>query len=238
MVIVWEQKVSIESLEKNQWRPIIYLSCAISLDGKLVSSAGDSRLSSFEDKVAVHKLRSTMDGILVGVNTILKDNPHLTVSEKYYKSQKHPIRIVLDSNARTPPNSEILTRKPEVPTIIFVSKEASTDNVKSLREKGALIEFVDRSHEGLLDLSEVLKILKSKYKIEKLMVEGGGRVLGSFIKNSYFDYLRLSINPVFFGSGISLIEGVSFKTVEESPKLKLVKVEKLGWSVVLHYVRE
>jgi len=237
MIAVWEQETSLELAEREQWRPMIYLSCAVSLDGKLVSSAGDSRLSSFEDKVAVHKMRSAMDGILVGVNTVLKDNPHLTVSEKYYKSEKHPTRIILDSRARTPPDAEILTRRPDVPTVIFASKDASKDKIDALRGRGALIEFVKKDNEGLLDVAEVLKVLKAKYGISKLMVEGGGRVLGSFVKRGFFDYLRLSLNPVFFGSGINLIEGVSFKTIEESPKLKLVKIEKLGWSVVLHYIR-
>ena len=220
------------------WRPWVIISCAISLDGKLVSETGDSRLSSFEDKVEVHRLRSIVDGILVGVNTVLKDDPHLTISEKYYKSDKHPIRVVLDSKARTPPDSQVITKRPEVPTIIFVGRDAEKGNIDALVNAGAEVISVNYDQDGGLNLEEVLKILKSKYGINSLMVEGGGRVIGSFVKNRFVDYFRVSINPVLIGGkkSVSMVETVSFGNLDEAPRLELVKIELAGWSVIHHYL--
>ena len=237
--IVWGKGHYEDFYKEYSDRPWVLVSCAISLDGKLVSETGDSRLSSWEDKVEVHKLRSIMDGILVGVNTILQDDPHLTVSEKYYKSDKHPIRIVLDSKARTPITAEVLKRKPEVPTIIAVGNQADKEKIKKLEGAGATVIELPRSEEvDGLDLRVLLRILKEEYGVKKLMVEGGGHVIGSFVKFGLVDYFRVSINPVLLGGkrSVNMLESVTYGNIDKAPRLEIVKIEKAGWSIIHHYI--
>ncbi len=237
--LVWGKGSYEDFYVEHPNRPWVLVSCAISLDGKLVSETGDSRLSSWEDKVEVHKLRSMMDGILVGINTVLRDDPHLTVSEKYYKSDRHPIRIVLDSKARTPVTAEVLKRKPEVTTIIAVGNQASKEKIKKLKKVGAkVIELPLNKEINGLDLRELLRMLKWEYGVKKLMVEGGGHVIGSFVKFGFVDYFRISINPVLLGGkrSISIIESVAYGNIDEAPHLEIVKIERAGWSVIHHYI--
>ena len=231
--VLYFKKINLPEIPK--WRPLVLISCAISLDGKLSSSTGDSRLSSFEDKVEVHKLRSEFDAILVGINTVLRDDPHLTVSEKYFKSTKHPIRVVLDSRARTPLKAQVLTKRPNVPKIIAVTSKANIEKVEALRNAGADVVMFEKN--GEVDLIKLLKYLREKYGVKKLMVEGGGRVISSFFKYGLVDLLRISINPIIFGyNGIQMVSAIDFPDVDSAPKLELYKVEKAGWSLILHYV--
>jgi len=233
--IIYEEKPPEINTEDS--RPLVIVSCAISLDGKLASEKGDTRLSSFEDKVEVHRLRSRIDAILVGINTILADDPHLTVSEKYYKSNRHPIRVVLDSYCRIPLNAQVLTRRREVPTIIATTRKAPEDKIRKLREMGADVIVTDGEK---VNIREVLTYIRRKYGVRKLMVEGGGKVIGEFFKNNLVDLVRVSITPVIFGGekSIPLIRGVSFDTIEESPRLKLYRIELCGHNIVLHFYVE
>lgn len=228
----------VESPEIEDWRPMVIISCAISLDGRLASEANDTRLSSFEDKVEVHKLRSKVDAILVGINTILADDPHLTVSEKYYKSDRHPIRVVLDSTCRIPLNAQVITRRKEVPTIVAATKRAPEDKIRKLREAGVDVLITDSTDR--VDIVEILKYLREKYNVKKLMVEGGGKVIGEFFRLGLVDQLRISITPVLFGGkAVPLLGDTVFRYVEESPKLELYKIELCGHNIVLYfYVRK
>lgn len=223
--IAWEPKEN---------RPFVIVSCAISLDGKLASACGDVRLSSFEDKVEVHKLRSRVDAILVGINTILRDNPHLTVSEKYYRSDRHPIRVVLDSKCRIPLDAEVITRRPEVKTIVATTRKAPRKKVEKLKDRGVDVIIMG---EDRVDIARLLEYLRNKYSIRILMVEGGGYVLGSFFKEGLVDYIRVSITPVLFGNSnaVPMLRDVSFCRIEDSPKLKLEKIEICGNNIVLHF---
>ena len=105
-------------MEKSN--PYVILSAAISIDGKISTIAGDSKLSSKEDYIRLHKLRSKVDAILIGKNTLLQDDPLLTVR---YTKGKNPIRIILDSKGTISINSRIIKTSNEIPTIIAVSKK-------------------------------------------------------------------------------------------------------------------
>ena len=150
-------------------RPHIILSAAISLDGKIATRNGDSKFSSKLDKIRVHKLRSKVDGILIGTNTLLRDNPILTVR---YSKGENPIRIILDSRGIISPNSRIIKTCKNVPTIIAVSKKITKKNLERLRKYPIDIII---SGEKKVNLKQVLKKIV-KRKIVKLLVEGGGTV--------------------------------------------------------------
>src|SRR6266487_6121694 len=110
-------------------RPYVVLNAAMSLDGKIATHTGDSRMSSPADLRRVHRLRATVDAIMVGLRTLLVDDPNLTV--KFVKGRK-PYRIIVDSNARTPLGSHVVRTARDTPTIVAVTSNATKARVKAL----------------------------------------------------------------------------------------------------------
>ena len=113
------------------FRPHIIFSAAITLDGKLATRTGDSKLSSKADKNRVYKLRTKVDAILIGKNTAKLDDPLLSV---HHAKKNNPIRVVLDSNATIQNNSRILRTSSKIPTIIAVGQMASKKNLRRLKK--------------------------------------------------------------------------------------------------------
>lgn len=211
-------------------RPRIILSAAMSLDGKIASKTGDSELSSKKDKVRVHKLRSKFDAILVGSNTIKRDNPELSVR---YVRGKNPIRIILDSRGKISPKSKIVKTSKKIPTIIAVSKKATQKNILKLKKYSIEVIVVG---ENRINIQNLLKKLAIK-KIKTILVEGGGNVNWEFLKEGLVDEIIVTVSPYLLGGtqAISLVEGEGFSKIKQSPKLKLKRVTKLGNEVILNY---
>lgn len=215
-------------MEKS--RPRVILSAAMSLDGKIATKTGDSELSSKQDKVRIHKLRSKVDAILVGSNTVKRDDPLLTV--RYVKG-KNPLRIVLDSKATINQKSQIIRTCKKIPTIVAVSKKASRQNISKLKKHPLEIMVIG---ENRVNIKSLLKSL-SKKKIKTLLVEGGGTVNWEFIKLGLVDEIIVTITPYLIGgqNAITLVEGEGFSHIHKSTKLKLKKIYQLGNEIVLHY---
>jgi 2,5-diamino-6-(ribosylamino)-4(3H)-pyrimidinone 5'-phosphate reductase len=211
-------------------RPKVILSAAMTLDGKIATKKGDSRLSSKQDKVRIHKLRSKVDAILVGSNTVKRDDPMLTVR---YTKGKNPLRVILDSKAEINLKSQIIKTCKKIPTILAVSKKASKQNISNLKKHSLEIVVVG---ENKINIRNLLKAL-SKKKIKTLLVEGGGTVNWEFIKQGLADEIIVTITPYLVGGqkAISLVEGEGFSKIQNSKKLKLKKIYKLGNEIVLHY---
>lgn len=211
-------------------RPKVILSAAMTLDGKIATKKGDSRLSSKQDKVRIHKLRSKVDAILVGSNTVKRDDPMLTVR---YTKGKNPLRVILDSKAEINLKSQIIKTCKKIPTILAVSKKASKQNISNLKKHSLEIVVVG---ENKINIKNLLKAL-SKKKIKTLLVEGGGTVNWEFIKQGLVDEMIVTVTPYLVGGqkAISLVEGEGFSKIQNSKKLKLKKIYKLGNEIVLHY---
>lgn len=215
-------------MEKS--RPKVILSAAMTIDGKIASKIGDSKLSSKKDKVRIHKLRTKVDAILVGSNTIKKDNPLLTVR---YTQGKNPLRIILDSKANIDQKSQIIRTCNKFPTIIAVSKLASKKNIARLKKYP--IEIIESGNK-LVNIKNLLRIL-SKKKIKTLLVEGGGTVNWEFVKQGLVDEIIITITPYLIGgkNAITLVDGEGFSLIKKSRKLKLKKSYRLGNEIILHY---
>ena len=215
-----------------KFNPHVILSAAISIDGKISTRVGDSKLSSKEDSVRLHKLRSKVDAILIGKNTLLQDNPLLTVR---YTKGKNPIRIILDSKGTIPINSKIIKTSNEIPTIIVVSKKISKTNLLKLQKLPIEIIVAGKNS---INLKLLLKKLSSK-KIKTILVEGGGTVNWEFIKNNLFNELIITLSPFLIGgnNAISFVEGQGFAKISNSPKLKLKSIKRLKNYLVLNYVK-
>ena len=213
-------------------KPYVILSAATSVDGKIATKTGDSNLSSKQDKVRLHKLRSKVDAILIGKNTVLLDNPLLTVR---YTKGKNPIRIILDSKGTISKKSKILQTSDKIPTIIAVSKKISKSNFDKLCKFP--VEIITAGKNSV-DIKLLLKKLSNK-KISTILVEGGGTVNWEFIKHNLFDELIITLSPFLIGGNdaISFVQGKGFEKISNSPNLRLKSIKRLKNHVVLYYVK-
>jgi len=210
----------------------VILSAAISIDGKISTRTNDSKISSKEDSIRLHKLRSKVDAILIGKNTLLQDDPLLTVR---HTKGKNPIRVILDSKGTIPITSKIIKTSSEIPTIIVVSKKITDKNL--LKLKKLPVEIIV-SGENSVNLKLLMKKLSTK-KIKTILVEGGGTVNWEFIKNNIFNELIVTLSPYLIGGNdsISFVEGKGFAKITNSPKLKLKSIKRLKNYLVLNYLK-
>jgi len=217
-------------MEKS--RPRIILSAAISIDGKIATRLGDSKLSAKKDKIRLHKLRSKVDAILVGKNTIHIDDPLLTV--RYVKG-KNPTRIILDSQGTISTKSKILQTCNKVPTIIAVSKTINKINLHKLKKFPVEIIITGKNSVNIKSLMNNL----SKRKINTVLVEGGGTINWQFIKNNLFDEIFITITPFIIGgtNAITFVQGRGFDKIVKSPRLRLNSIKRLENYLVLHYTK-
>ena len=213
-------------------RPHVILSAAISVDGKIATKTGDSNLSSKIDKIRVHKLRSKVDAILIGQNTLRRDDPILSVR---YAKGRNPIRIILDSRGKISSKSKIIKTCNKIPTILAVSKNISNKNLQRLKKYP--LEIIVTG-ENKVNLKQLLKQLE-KRKIKKLLLEGGGTVNWEFIKQGLFDEIIVTVTPFLIGGikSISLVQGLGFSKISKSTKLKLKKIKQQKNELVLHYIK-
>ena len=214
----------------ESYRPRVILSAAISLDGKLATRTGDSKLSSQRDKIRVHKLRSRFDAILVGKNTVEIDDPLLAVQGI---KGKNPVRVILDSRATIRVSSKILRTCSKIPTIIAVSKMAKKKNLEKLKKFPVMVKVCGNNK---INIKKLLKFLKEK-KIKNLLVEGGGITNWTFVKENLVDEAIITITPYIIGgnSSTTLVDGNGFSIIAKSSRLRLKNVTRMKNEVVLHY---
>ena len=212
------------------FRPHVIFSAAITLDGKLATRTGDSKLSSKADKIRVHKLRSKVDAILVGKNTAKIDDPLLSVRNI---KKKNPVRIILDSNATIRTSSRILKTCSKIPTIIAVSKSAQKKNLQRLEKFPVQVIICGKY---IVNIKKLLRILKKK-SIKNILVEGGGTTNWAFVKENLVDEAIITITPYLVGgmTATTLVDGDGFSTITKSIRLKLKNVTKMKNEVILHY---
>lgn len=213
-------------------RPIVILSAATSIDGKIATKNGDSKLSSKQDSIRLHKLRSKVDAILVGKNTVVVDDPLLTVR---HTTGKNPTRIILDSNGTISEKSKILKTCDKIKTIIVVTKKISKANLKKLNKFPIEIIYAG---EKSINLKQLLRKLYKK-NIKTVLVEGGGTTNWEFIKYDIFDELIITLSPFLIGGidSVSFVEGQGFSKISKSPNLRLKSMKRLKNHLVLHYVK-
>ncbi|WP_456472674.1 2,5-diamino-6-(ribosylamino)-4(3H)-pyrimidinone 5'-phosphate reductase [Methanocaldococcus sp.] len=210
-------------------KPYVISNVAMSLDGKLTTIGGDSRISCEEDLIRVHKIRAKVDGIMVGIGTVLKDDPRLTVHK--IKANKNPVRIVVDSKLRIPLNARVLNN--EAKTIIATTEKADEEKIKELKKRG--VEVI-KCGEEKVDLKKLMNILYEK-GIRSILLEGGGTLNWSMFKEGLVDEVSVYIAPMIFGGkAVTYVDGEGFKTVDDSIKLELKNFYRLGEGIVLEFL--
>ncbi len=210
-------------------KSIILLSAAITLDGKIGQRNHKILLSSKSDKIRVHKLRSKFDAILVGKNTLEQDDPLLTV--RHVKG-KNPIRIILDSRGMIKNSSKIIKTSKNVPTIIVTSRLISKTNLNRLKNLPLDVIVCGKNQ---VDITKLVPILCKK-GIKKILLEGGGTLNLSFLKNNLIDELIITVSPFVLGSkeSVNLFEGI-LKSTKKLSSFKLKNVQKIANEVILNY---
>ena len=212
-------------------KPYTIINCAMSADGKIaLPNRKQMRISSKEDIERMYKLRSECDAILVGIETILSDDPKLTVKERYVKNPKQPLRVVLDGKGRTPKNALAVDNSAN--TLIFTIK----GNEKQYYGKHIEVVGCKADNEGHIDIVEALNLLYEK-GIKKLLVEGGGTVIWSFLKKRLVDDLYVYIGPYVIGgkNTPTMADGEGIRNIEEVLSLRIVDVTRLGSGILTHY---
>ena len=205
-------------------RPRVIVNAAMSVDGKIALRDGQrARLSNEDDVQRVHGLRGRVDAILVGVGTVLKDDPKLTAKPEV--ADRNPLRIVLDSDGRTPSGARVLDG--QAPTLI-VTSEAS--------ERTFARAEVLRCGKEEVDLGALLDRLGGR-GIQTLLVEGGSTVIWSFLRAGLVDELKVFVGSLVLGGGSAptLVGGEGAASLSESIRLSLERSERLGDGILLEY---
>ena len=205
--------------------PFVTLKTAMTLDGKIATAAGKSQWITGEAaRRRVHEMRDASDAILVGIGTVLADDPSLT-TRLPHRAGKNPLRVVLDSAARTPHDARLVTDG-AAPTVIAVSERADQRRVDRLRACGA--EVVTLGAERV-ELPRVLDWLGA-HDCTSLLVEGGAAVNWSFLSGGYVDRICAFIAPMLMGGGEALtpVGGVGFDAPQEALHLHDMHVEQVG----------
>lgn len=212
-------------------RPYVIVNCAMSADGKsALPSRKQLRISSENDIKRVYKLRNDCDAVLVGIETIISDDPKLTVNRKYVKNPKQPLRVVLDSKCRISGNALVLNKASK--TLIITNeeykKDIGGDNVEVVGCKSDV--------EGRIDLDCALNLLREK-GIKRLLVEGGGTVLWSLFERKLIDDIYIYIGPCIIGGKKTptIVDGSGIKSDDELIILEIVNIKKLGDGILTHY---
>ncbi len=221
----------------TQKRPFVILKTAMTLDGKIATAAGESQwITSPEAREYTHELRDSCDGILVGIGTVLHDDPSLT-TRLPDRAGKNPVRIVLDSQARTPLDAKLVTDE-QAETIIAVTAQAPKERVQALVEQGATV--ITAGEGPHVDLPMLMQKL-GEQEICSLLVEGGGSVNFSLLQAGLVDKVLAFVAPKIIGgrAAITPVEGAGFAHLSEAVQLRGLQAQMIGPDVLLSgYVRK
>jgi 2,5-diamino-6-(ribosylamino)-4(3H)-pyrimidinone 5'-phosphate reductase len=213
----------------------VIVNSAMTVDGKIATREGDSAISSKDDLIRVHKLRDSVDGIIVGISTVLADNPRLTIRlGRKRPKEKHLTRIIIDSMGRIPIDSQILCTASKIKTIVAVTKMAHVNVIRKIKKTGAIV-IVAGTH--TVDLKKVLRTVQ-RMGIKIILVEGGGEINWSLFRLGIVNELIVTIAPRIVGGrqATTLVAGEGYPRVSQGIKLQLKKVcMQNNGELVLHY---
>lgn len=205
--------------------PFVTVKAAESLDGRIATKTGDSKwITSDKSRLFAHKIRQDYDAIMVGVNTVLRDNPKL---DSWF-SKKHPVKIVVDSQLSTPQDANIFSANSQVIIITLPARPGQeTENRKILSEKARILEVKEKA--GQINLRDMFKKL-ARLEITNILVEGGGTLNGSLFSDGLVDKILFFISPKIIGGkdSISSVMGAGISRMEQAVRIKEAKLRRIG----------
>lgn len=216
--------------------PYVIAKWAMSLDGKIATYTGESKwITSEESRRYVHKIRGQVDGILVGINTVLRDDPLLTCRTE---GGRNPRRIIIDSNALLPLNSRLLNTINESEVVVAVNKNAPVERIEKLRQLGCRVIQTCNSLDRV-DLKELFYRL-GEMELTNILVEGGSRVITSFFEERLVDKVMVFIAPIIIGGkgAISPVLGKGIDTIREATEIREITVQRISKDILVEGVLE
>jgi diaminohydroxyphosphoribosylaminopyrimidine deaminase / 5-amino-6-(5-phosphoribosylamino)uracil reductase len=238
----WQANRAFFTWAKNR-RPWITLKVAATLDGCIgdrreKQRKGPARWITGEDaRQVAHELRAEHDAVLVGVGTVLADNPKLTVRlAKRSPSPRCPVRVVLDSNLRTPTNAALFAPSNAGAPILVAASPSASDRAFLVRQRkleaaGADVLLVKRDRDGHVALAPMLRQLAER-DVQSLLVEGGSQTHGAFIREGLVDSVAVFLAPRLVGSGVPIVEGRGLDW-QCPAKLGPLSIRRLGDDILL-----
>lgn len=212
-------------------KPFVVLKAAMTLDGKIATATGQSKWITNETSRAYgYKLRDIYDGIMVGINTVIEDNPMLTAR---VDGGKNPIRIVVDSSLKIDINANVVQDK-SAKTIIATTDKADKDKILKLQAQDVDVIVVDKDKNDKVDIEKLLDIL-GQQNICSILVEGGATLSGSFVAKKLVDKVYFFIAPKIVGGkeAKTPVAGTGILNLQEALALKDIQVEKLDEDVLI-----
>lgn len=217
-------------------KPFIVLKAAMTLDGKIATATGQSKWITNETSRAYgYKLRDIYDGIMVGINTVIEDNPMLT---SRVDGGKNPIRIVVDSSLKIDINANVVQDK-SAKTIIATTDKANKDKILKLQAQDVDVIVVDKDENDKVDIEKLLDILGQQnigqQNICSILVEGGATLSGSFVAKKLVDKVYFFIAPKIVGGkeAKTPVAGTGILNLQEALALKDIQIEKLEEDVLI-----
>ena len=211
----------------------VLINAAMTIDGKIATKRGDSTISSKQDLRRLHRLRSSVDAIIIGISTVIVDNPRLTV-RLVKRCGTTPVRIIVDSTGRIPLDSKILKSASKINTIVAVTSKASDKRIDKIKSAGALVIVAGTR---TVDLKELFYVLK-KMGFNKILVEGGGELNWSVLQLGIVNELMVTVAPRIVGgrTATTLVEGDGYTKISEGIKMELIKISRQNnGEVILYY---
>lgn len=211
--------------------PFVIAKAAISLDGKIATKTFDSQwITSSATREYIHLLRGECDAVMIGINTLLKDDPLLTVRHPNWKG-KRLTRIILDSHLRFPLKANMLKTLSQGKILVFALQKASAKKADLLKQRGVEVILLPGSR---IDLKEVLSWL-GKNEISSVLVEGGGHLHTSMIMERLVDKIYITISPKLIGgkSAPSLFEGEGVSSIKDSLRLKRLSSFRINEDLIV-----
>ena len=211
--------------------PFVVLKTAMSLDGKIATASGESKwITGEEARKDVHKLRNRLSAIMVGINTVLIDNPELTCR---IPDGINPVRIIVDSNLRVPYDCKILKTAKEFKTIIATTEKAVKDKINEIEALGAIV-IETKSKNGKVDLNDLM-IKLGEQKIDSILLEGGATLNYSALESEIVDKVLVYIAPKFIGGAKSKtpVGGNGIDKLKDAFKVKALNMTTIGQDILL-----
>ena len=210
--------------------PLVTVKFAQTVDGRIATRTGSSQwIASPQSRRLGHRLRTANDAIMVGIGTVLADDPQLTVR---MVRGRNPVRIILDSGLGIPLEAKVLTGQEVAPTIIATTPRADQDKLRRLREMGTEILVTDEDEAGQVDLGQLLQMLGQR-GITSVLVEGGAAVITSLLRLKLVDRLVIITAPGIMGKGVEAVGELNISDVNQTLKLTFDRVSRRGEDLII-----
>lgn len=213
--------------------PWVIMKAGCSLDGRIAAADGRCAwITNDKSRAAVHRLRDKTDVILIGSKTAMVDDPSLT-TRLPGKKGRDPLRVVLDTNLILPAGARMLNQDSAAPTWIFCRQGADPGRRKTLEKAGARVMEVAENGSGGLDLREILAVIGREH-YNSVLVEGGGRVHGSFLRESLVDQVSLFLAPLFLGAdAVPVVDSLQAQTVANGKRFIPGRTRRFGSDILI-----